>query len=67
MVGGEFGGEIGGDSYSFSVPTGTESYLRADDIMGSRGAKCPEGPPVVVRLSSLHLEKSEVERSEKLT
>eukprot|EP00435_Cladocopium_sp_Y103_P040236 s1102_g10.t3 len=35
--GGEFGGEIGGDSYSFTVPTGTESYLRADDVMGSRG------------------------------
>ncbi|CAL1129296.1 unnamed protein product [Cladocopium goreaui] len=41
--GGEFGGEIGGDSYSFSVPTGTESYLRANDIMGSRGTSAKTG------------------------
>lgn len=33
---GEFGGDIGGDSYSFSLPT--DSKLRADDIMGRGGA-----------------------------
>lgn len=35
---GEFGGEIGGDSYSFSVPTGSGS-LRADDVMGTGRAE----------------------------
>eukprot|EP00913_Durusdinium_trenchii_P018002 g16916.t1 len=46
--GGEFGGDIGGDSYSFSLPT--DSKLRADDIMGrgtagAAGRAKTEGSP----------------------
>ena len=35
---GEFGGDIGGDSYSFSVPMGSGG-LRADDVMGGARAE----------------------------